>query len=291
MLSRVRLSMGGLLVAAAVVVGPVASAATVDLQFDRFSRRNLAAAQDAQADFLAGHAISNLRAETFEGYKAWNGKRGKANPQNTTVGSFTAFGAARLRPLRGQHRQEEPGAQATTHALGPLRRRAGAGTGGKWLDSNDNIGISWQIGGVGKFNALAFFVTRRGRRGRQVLDQGRRHALLRPRRRRRQAHERQHPLRAHPARRGGGEPHGGAQHDRINDGFGIDGVTVGRQSRRCRCPRRPRCCCGGSRRSQAFAGAAPPPDRLRFRRRRGPRPRRLRVRPSRATGTQPRASG
>ncbi len=30
--------------------------------------------------------------------------------------------------------------------------------GGNWLDSNDNTGMEWKIGGLGTFNALAFFV-------------------------------------------------------------------------------------------------------------------------------------
>ena len=29
---------------------------------------------------------------------------------------------------------------------------------GHWLDSNDNTGIEWMISGIGKFNALSFFV-------------------------------------------------------------------------------------------------------------------------------------
>ena len=39
------------------------------------------------------------------------------------------------------------------------RYNTDAGSGGrKWLDSNDNTGIKWKIGGIGKFNAVTFFV-------------------------------------------------------------------------------------------------------------------------------------
>lgn len=30
--------------------------------------------------------------------------------------------------------------------------------GGKWLDSNDTYGMKWDIGGLGKFNSLSFFL-------------------------------------------------------------------------------------------------------------------------------------
>ena len=227
MLSRVRLSMGGLLVAAAVVVGPVASAATVDLQFDRFSRRNLAAAQDAQADFLADHAISSLRAEGFEGFKAWNGKRGKANPQNTAVGSFTATG----RHGSG-HSVVSTGKKSQVRKdidmrWGRYDAEAGDGT-RKWLDSNDNTGIKWQIGGVGKFNVLSFFVT-------DAADVGGKFSI-----------KVGDTLYSNLAGAGGTLKNGNIhfvrilldeavenltvvlKHNRSNDGFGIDGVTVGR---------------------------------------------------------------
>ena len=34
----------------------------------------------------------------------------------------------------------------------------GPALGGNWLDSNDNLGVRWDIDGLGKFNTLAFFL-------------------------------------------------------------------------------------------------------------------------------------
>lgn len=156
-MSRVRLSIGGLLLAATMAVGPVA-AATVDLEFDRFSRSKLAEAQAAQADFLAGHTVSNLHVEGFEGYRAWNGKKGKANPRSTAVGSFTAVGkhgtghSVVSTGKKAQVRKDDP------MPWGRYNTDAAAGS-RKWLDSNDNTGIKWKVGGVGEFNALSFLVS------------------------------------------------------------------------------------------------------------------------------------
>ena len=50
--------------------------------------------------------------------------------------------------------------------------------GGNWLDSNDTHGMRWDIAGLGKFNTLSFFLIDAADVGAQVLDQGRRHALL-----------------------------------------------------------------------------------------------------------------
>ena len=85
MVSRVRLSLGGLLLAAAAVAGVAASAATVSLEVERFGRRQLAAAQDARDAFLATPGIGDVRTEGFEGFRAWNGHRGKTDPQRTGV--------------------------------------------------------------------------------------------------------------------------------------------------------------------------------------------------------------
>ena len=102
-----------------------------------------------------GSPVRNLRLETFDGYGAWDGHSGSANPQHTRVGSFSAFGAAgsghsvvgdtsRLQ-VRGD--SDMAWGRYDTDALG-----------GKWLDSNDNLGMRWEVTGVGKFDALAFFV-------------------------------------------------------------------------------------------------------------------------------------
>jgi hypothetical protein len=151
MFARVRLCLGAAL--AAAVLTP-AAAATVDLSFDRFDRTALASARGAMSDFLATRTVRNLRLETFDGYSAWDGHAGSVNPQHTRVGSFDAFGAAGSGhsvvgdPARLQVRSDTMRwGRYDTDALG-----------GKWLDSNDNLGMKWEVSGAGKFNALAFFV-------------------------------------------------------------------------------------------------------------------------------------
>ena len=185
MFTRVRLCLGTMLVACAL--SSAATAATVEnFSFTSFGRSDLSAARSEMSSFLATHTVSNLRLETFEGYGAWNGQparptrrtpRSAASPPSAAPAPATRWSA----PARSRRC-----ARTTTCAGAATTPTAGA-LGGKWLDSNDNTGINWQIGGVGKFNALGLLRDRRGGRGRQVLDQGRRHALLRPRRRRRQA--------------------------------------------------------------------------------------------------------
>ena len=155
MLSRVNLCLGAAAVAAAVTMSAGAFAATVNLSFDRFERSGLDAARAARAGYESGLKLKGV--ETFNGYTAWNGSSGTSNPQNTKVGSFTSFGAAgsggsvvsdgsKLQ-VRGD---DMPWGRYGTAADRPL--------GGNWLDSNDNLGMRWKIAGVGKFNAVSFFV-------------------------------------------------------------------------------------------------------------------------------------
>ena len=122
-----------------------------------FERPQLAGAQQAREDFLAGHSLKSLHVETFEGKKAWNGTSGTTNPQNTKVGSFTSLGGT-APAIGDQRRHRARGARRQRHALGPLQRDELAGSAAHWLDSNDTHGMRWDIGGLGKFNALAFFV-------------------------------------------------------------------------------------------------------------------------------------
>jgi hypothetical protein len=155
MLLRVRPVLGGLVLAAVLAVGSAASAATVDLQFDRFQRKQLPAARGAMADFLGAHDVSDLRLETFEGYRAWNGKRGKANPRHTKVGRFRAIGQ------HGTGRSvisDGTKTQVRGDRMRWGRYNTDGVVGGKWLDSNDNTGMRWTISGVGAFNAVGFFV-------------------------------------------------------------------------------------------------------------------------------------
>jgi hypothetical protein len=219
MFARVRLCLGAALAAAAL--GVPAGAATVDLSFDRFDRAGLGAARGAMADFLGAHAVTNLRRETFDGYSAWDGRSGSANPQHTRVGSFTAFGAAGSgRSVVG----DASGLQVRGDRMRWGRYDSDA-LGGKWLDSNDTLGMRWEVEGVGKFNALAFFVL-------DAADVGGRFSI--------KVGDTLYSDLAAGGRLGNGNVHFvrillpeavdsltvELMHDRTNDGFGIDGVTV-----------------------------------------------------------------
>ena len=160
MLSRVKLCLGAAATAVALTITTVtttaAFAATVNLSFDKFTRSQLPAAQAALADYQGGLELKGV--ETFKDYKAWNGSKGTGNPKNTAVGSFTAFGGAGsghavvgdAGKLQVRNDPTMPWGRYGTDASLPL--------GGNWLDSNDNLGMRWEVGGLGKFNTLAFFV-------------------------------------------------------------------------------------------------------------------------------------
>ena len=161
MLSRVKLCLG----AAATVVAltmttmttTAAFAATVSsLSFDKFTRSQLPAAQAALASYQGGLALKGV--ETFKDYAAWDGSKGTTSPKNTKVGSFTAFGAAGSgRSVVGDAGKLQVRSDPTM-PWGRYGTDAGQPLGGNWLDSNDNLGMKWEISGLGKFNTLAFFV-------------------------------------------------------------------------------------------------------------------------------------
>ena len=157
------------------------------------------------------------------------------------MGSFTSFGEA-----GSGHSVVGDGAKLqvrndSEHALGPLRHRGGAPLGGNWLDSNDNLGMRWDVGGVGSSTALAFFVL-------DAADVGGKFSI-----------KVGDTLFSDLAGAGGKLANGNIQfvrillseavdhltvelmHDRTNDGFGIDGAAV------------------ASRRSAAAGGAAAGP--------------------------------
>jgi hypothetical protein len=155
--SRVHLCLGAAVAAAILSVTTAASAATVtEFHLDKFQRGQLPAAQAARASYEGGLKLKGV--ETFKDHKAWNGSGGTANPQNTKVGSFTAFGPAGsghsvvgdAGKLQVRNDPTMPWGRYGTDASLPL--------GGNWLDSNDNLGMRWEIGGLGKFNAVAFFL-------------------------------------------------------------------------------------------------------------------------------------
>lgn len=233
MFAFVRSGLGGVLVAAVLAVG-AAEAATVNVFSTTFDRDRLAAAQQAMADFRAGHTISNLHVETFEGFRPWGAGGGTQDLTRTGVGSFTPFGTtgtgdsvvgdgARLQVRRDNRMAWGRYNTSNTPALPPGLAA------GNWLDSNDNRGIRWRIEDLGGFNTLAFFVIdaadvggsfslQIGRQlfsdlnGGQRLENGNIHLVhvLLPR------------TRTSLTVR--------LMHDRSDDGFGIDGALVAQVS-------------------------------------------------------------
>ena len=162
MLTTVRLRLGAAVVAAALATGTAAGAATVDVDLDYvpFTRGKLAQAQAARADFRASLAGANIRAEGFRGYQPWGVGKGTQNLRNTKVGSFTPFG-------KTGSGDAVVGNGSKLQVRNDNRMRWGRynldGNGGpkpgNWLDSNDNQGIKWRIGGVGEFDSIGFFLS------------------------------------------------------------------------------------------------------------------------------------
>ena len=225
MLSRVKLCLGAAATAVALTMSGGAFAATVNLSFDSFTRAQLPAAQAALASYQGSLKLKGV--ETFNGYKAWDGSKGTTSPKNTKVGSFTAFGAAGSGQSVVGNASKLQVRNDPTMPWGRYGTDAGQPLGGNWLDSNDNLGMKWEIGGLGKFNTLAFFVL-------DAADVGGKFSI-----------KVGDTLYSNLAGADGKLANGNIQlvrillseavseltvelmHDRTNDGFGIDGAAVG----------------------------------------------------------------
>ena len=212
-----------------VFVAAMASAAgAASLQIDAFDRFDLAGAQAALTTFQAapdtGKVIKASRTEDFESFQAWNGTSGTRNP-TTNVGTFTSAGG------QGNAGDTIDGGTALeVRNDNPLRStRFDTSIGGSnWLDSNDTFGMTWDVGGLPKFNALAFLLT-------DVSDQGAKFSVTIG-----------GTLYEHVLGNGGRLANGGIYlvrillpetvsalriamtNDKLNDGFGIDHVMVAR---------------------------------------------------------------
>lgn len=146
------------LAAAVLTLGSAASAAVLDVT--RFDYGDHASAQAALAAFQAGadgsfgpdQRLRGVTTETFEGYRAWDGTSGARDP-HTRVGRFTSLGG------RGTGASAVGGGTALQVRGGEVRGRSDVVGGDGWLDSNDTRGMRWEVGGAGKFNALAFLLT------------------------------------------------------------------------------------------------------------------------------------
>lgn len=227
MLSRVKLCLGAAVTAVSLTMTAMtttaAFAATVNLSVDRFDRSELGAAVKAKADFLGSATVKGE--ETFNDYKAWDGKSGTTNPQSTKVGSFSAFGAKGSgRSVIGDTSKLQ--VRTDNDMAWGRYSTSGASLGNHWLDSNDNLGMKWEVKGLGKFNTLAFYVL-------DAADVGGKFSL-----------KVGDTLYSNIAGAGGKLKNGNIQlvkimlseavskltvelmHDRTNDGFGVDGGTV-----------------------------------------------------------------
>lgn len=159
MFASVLLRVGGAVAAALLAMTAAAGAASVaSFDHDGYKRSGLAAAQAEMAGFRA--SLTGAHAEGFDGYRPWGKGKGTQDLRGTAVGSFTAFGRT-----GGGDSVVGDGSKLQVRRDGQMRwgRFNTDGTGGQepgnWLDSNDNRGVKWRIKDVGKFDSIGFFVT------------------------------------------------------------------------------------------------------------------------------------
>lgn len=226
MRTKVHARFGGAFLAAVLLTSLATGAGAATVNLTGFARSDLAGAQAARESFLASHKVENLRTETFADKAAWNGTSGTSNPQNTRVGSFTSLGGI---GSGGSHIDGGTGLEVRgDNDMKWGRFSASNALGGKWLDSNDTYGMKWDIGGVGKFNSLSFFlIDAADACGKFSIKVGQ-------------------TLFSQVLGAAGRTLNGNIQlvtillpeavdhltvelfHDRLNDGFGIDGATIAR---------------------------------------------------------------
>lgn len=222
----------GVVTACALVFGLNSAASAATLQITSFDRSDLTGARAALAAFQngtdgsvgAGERMRETRQETFAGLAAWNGVTGAADPA-TAVGRFTSLGgkgSGSSAIAGGEHLQVR---DASHWRWG---RASTSGSDKAWLDSNDTLGMRWEVGGPPSFNALAFLLT-------DVADVGAKFSL-----------KVGDTLFSEVLGASGRLANGSIQlvrillpqsvsgitvelaNNRLNDGFGIDGATVGR---------------------------------------------------------------
>lgn len=224
MLAKVHARVSGAFLVAVLTAGLASGAGAATVTLRGFDRTDLAGAQAARESFLASHKVENLRTETFAGKPAWNGQSGSSNPQNTAVGSFASRGGI---GSGGSHIDGGTTLEVRDDsAMRWGRFSTSTALGGKWLDSNDTYGMKWDIGGLGKFNSLSFFLI-------DAADAGAKFSI-----------KVGETLFSQVLGAGGRRPNGNIQlvtillpqtvshltvelfHNRLNDGFGIDGATI-----------------------------------------------------------------
>ena len=157
MLTFVRLRLGAAVAAAVLAATSMASAATVNLSYQPFTRANLAQAQAAAAAVTG--SLSSVRYEGFESYQPWGTGSGTQDLRNTAVGSFTPFGTTGSgKSVVGSGTSLQVRADNQMYWGRYNDNGAGGLQPGNWLDSNDNRGIKWTIDGIGSFDRIGFFL-------------------------------------------------------------------------------------------------------------------------------------
>jgi len=230
--------LSAVLSAGLVLTGSIASAATVLVE--SYTPGDVAAAQAARAAFmggtdagvladplygLQGYRIAAHRVETFAGYAAWDGSAGSGttNPAGTNVGDFATLGGTGngSSAIKGGHGLE-------VRHDNPFKWGRHGLEGGNWLDSNDTFGMAWKVAGLDTFNAMTFFLT-------DVADVGAHFTI-------KVGATLADIVIGETGRTANGTIHFvrillpapvsdlmvELRHNRLNDGFGIDGVTVAR---------------------------------------------------------------
>jgi hypothetical protein len=214
----------------AVVVSALAaasSAGAVSLEMSKYSRKNAANAQAEMSDYLSSHTVKNLRVETFESYDTWNGTSGSANPRNTNVGSFKAKGTpgSGRASINGgtklQVRNDNSMRWGRYNSSTPSKNIEGS----NWLDSNDNQKMVWKVKSDQKFNTIGFQLT-------DIADAGGKFSI--------KVGDMVYSDRTHGKKLKNGTVHFVLitldelvnnvrvvlQHDRANDGFGVNTAMV-----------------------------------------------------------------
>lgn len=152
----------GAMASVVLIVGLSSSASAAVVNFTHYDRSEAAVAQSALAAFQSGSGLgpgerlAAVKSETFDGHRAWNGVSGDASPAATNVGAFSSLGghghgnSAINGGTALQVRDDNPWVWGRYNT---------SGVDGNWLDSNDTLGMRWDVSGLGKFNALAFILT------------------------------------------------------------------------------------------------------------------------------------
>ena len=214
----------------ALGIGSAAAAATIDVSY--FDRSQIDAARAALDAVQAGtdgsvgakQRIVSGRSEGFGKLAAWDGASGATDP-STRVGTFTSLGGV---GTGGTAVNGGTSLQVRNYMPEVWGRFNTSGVDGNWLDSNDTLGMRWDVATGEKFNALAFLLT-------DVADVGAKFTI-----------KVGETLYSQVIGAGGRLANGSIQlvrillpesveslvvelrNDRRNDGFGIDGATVQR---------------------------------------------------------------